>query len=86
MYDELTHVLNLGTETRKANHKAHVVLPAQLMCRQSLQLNAPPKDNTTVECYMRNCEPDRFSDEGWGSDYNVHDVNSASYRKWYIYR
>ena len=50
MYDELTLVLNLGTETRRASKKANVALPAQLMCRQSLQLNAPPKDNTTIEC------------------------------------
>ena len=43
MYDELTPVLALGTETRKATKKVNVALPARLMSRKPLQLNAPLK-------------------------------------------
>ena len=70
MYDELTPILVLGTETRKATKKGNVALPAALMSKRSLQLNSPPADMCTIECYVRNCNCVDLDANEWHSSHN----------------
>ena len=85
MYDELTPILILGTETRKATKKANMALPATLMSKRSLQLDSPPTDTCTIECYVRNCNHNDLDANDWHSDHNFKDVDDKTNKKWYIY-